>query len=220
MKKLMLIYQIFSPIVLFPTSFFLWYSISNNNIKLALIAVLIPVIFGYVVPGLGTTVFKLWEFDTKFKLGRYTPFHGFVFAGPSAIFAWFCQTNTSGTISYLDIFKTGVVTASVIGFWNWLFDIDVIKCKFAIIRNKPAYFDKDPETIATDYAPGYFGTFGFCYGVSVSYGRMLLEKQHSSIEELLFFLVAITACLIIPVIFSILISYIKHGYPGIKPFEG
>jgi hypothetical protein len=38
-------------------------------------------------PGVGTNVLKVWEFDTRLRLGRFRPHHGFVFGSATAMLA-------------------------------------------------------------------------------------------------------------------------------------
>lgn len=219
MKRIMTIYQFVSPLIAFPAACIIWYNSSKGSIAMTLLAVLIPVFFGYVVAGLGTTLFKLWEFDSNFKIGKYTTLHGFMFGGPSALLVWLSLGVQNSTFSYFEIVKTGFVAASVLGFWNWIFDIYAVKSGFAVVRNKPAYHKQEPEAVVTDYAPVYFGTFGFCYSVSVATGWYIFVEKQIFINLPLFFSLAMLISLLMPVILSILCSYLKHGYPGITPYE-
>jgi len=43
----------------------------------------IPVLYAYIVPAVGTNVFRIWEFNTRLRLGRFRPHHGFVFGSAS-----------------------------------------------------------------------------------------------------------------------------------------
>ena len=72
-KRLFEWYQYVAPAVLTPLAFLLWWNTYGGDIWLTLIAWLIPVIYAYIVPGIGTNMLKVWEFDTRFRLGRFRP---------------------------------------------------------------------------------------------------------------------------------------------------
>ena len=86
-KRVFEIYQYVAPAILTPFSFWLWWQTYNENLWLTLIAWLIPILYAYVVPGIGTNVLKVWEFDTRYRLGRFRPHHGFVFGSATATIA-------------------------------------------------------------------------------------------------------------------------------------
>ena len=44
-----------------------------------------PIAHAYIVPGIGTNVLRVWEFDTRLRLGRFRPHHGFVFGSATAM---------------------------------------------------------------------------------------------------------------------------------------
>ncbi len=91
MKQFFNIYQYLAPLILTPLSFWLWWRFYEGNLYLTLMAWLMPILFAYIVPGVGTNILKVWEFNTKFRLGKFRVHHGFVFGSATSLIAWFCH---------------------------------------------------------------------------------------------------------------------------------
>jgi hypothetical protein len=170
-KKLFEIYQYAAPAIFTPLSFWLWWQSYHENLWLTLCAWLMPIMYAYIVPAVGTNVLKVWEFDTRFRLGRFRPHHGFVFGSATAMIAWLCHGNPA--LSLFDVFKTGFVFASVLGFWNLLYDIKALESGILRVYNQPWANNKEAETIALDYAPWFFAGFGFMYGIGLGCAEWL-----------------------------------------------
>jgi len=83
-------YQFVVPLALFPLSYLLWLRRYDGDHALVLLALSLPVVFAYVVPGLGTNWLGLWEINTRFRLGRFRPHHGFVFGTATSLFGLVC----------------------------------------------------------------------------------------------------------------------------------
>ena len=72
MRNALSIYQYLAPAILAPLSLFLWFR-EYHDLRLALAAWALPIIWAYVIPAVGTNVLKVWEFDVRLKLGRFRP---------------------------------------------------------------------------------------------------------------------------------------------------
>jgi hypothetical protein len=83
-RRTLQLYQYLAPAVLTPLSFLLWWW-SEQSVWVALMAWLLPIFYAYLVPAVGTNVLKVWEFDTRLRLGRFRPHHGFVFGSATAL---------------------------------------------------------------------------------------------------------------------------------------
>ncbi len=170
-KQLFEWYQYVAPAVLTPLSFALWWNTYGGDIWLTLIAWLIPVLYAYIVPGVGTNILKVWEFDTRFRLGRFRPHHGFVFGSATATIAWACHMGVAEDLP--DIIRTGLVFASVLGFWNILYDVKALDSGILRVYNQPWADGKDSAAVAMDYGPWFFAGFGLVYGAGVGVAERL-----------------------------------------------
>ncbi len=219
MKKATLeIYQYVAPAVLTPLSLFLWWNTYEGNLWLTLVAWLTPIVYAYVVPGVGTNVLKVWEFDTRFRLGKFRPHHGFVFGSATASIAWLCHGDLANDA--LDVLRTSFIFASVLGFWNLLYDIKAVESGILRIYNQPWAENKGAEAITLDYAPWFFAGFGAIYGVGVSGAEWLATqgKMQASVFAFLY-PVLLVVVIVFPVWGYCRRSYRIHGHSGCKPIE-
>jgi len=159
------IYQYLAPAVLTPLAYWLWLDHANGNHRAALFMVAIPVLFAYIVPGVGTNVLRVWEINTRLRLGRFRPHHGFVFGSATACIAWLTAPALNGE-GLLDALRAGLLLGSVLAFWNWLYDVFALRAGFLCVYTRSYAEHRGPDAIAMDYAPPIFGCFGFGYGAA------------------------------------------------------
>lgn len=210
------IYQYVAPAILTPLSFYLWWDTYHANLQLTLVAWLIPIIYAYVVPGIGTNVLKVWEFDTRFRLGRFRPHHGFVFGSATAMIAWVCHGHMAE--NFLAVLKSSFILASVLGFWNLLYDVKAIESGILRVYNQPWAGNKGAEAIAMDYAPWFFAGFGAVYGAGIASAELLaVQGRLSSPVFALLFLALLTAAVAVPVLGYRRRSFRVHGHSGCRP---
>ena len=67
------LYQYVVPLVLLPLGYTVWLQHQAGNHTMAVFALSFPIVFAYVIPGIGTNWLRLWEFNTRFRLGRFRP---------------------------------------------------------------------------------------------------------------------------------------------------
>lgn len=212
------IYQYLAPAILTPLSFALWWDSYGGDLRLTLFAWMMPILYAYIVPGVGTNILKVWEFDTRFRLGKFRPHHGFVFGSATATIAWLC--HGSAATGALDILRTSLIFASVLGFWNVLYDIKAIESGILRVYNQPWAQNKGAEAITLDYAPWFFAGFGAIYGAGLSGAEWLAAQGnlHSPMFVILF-----SAVLIISIAFPIWgyrrRSFRIHGHSGCHPVK-
>jgi len=213
------IYQYAAPIILLPLSYVLWLNRLDGNHWLVWFALSMPILSAYAIPGIGTNRLKLWEFNTRFKLGQFRPHHGFVFGSAISLLALVCVDPPTTEFSLPALLRAAFVTGSVLAFWNWLYDIRAIKVGFIVMYNRQHTEGRGPEAIATDYAPIFFFTFGACYGAALYAGQYLLLTQDR--WNLFGWLMVICNLIIltVPVSAFVVQSYLKNGYSGLMPYD-
>ena len=212
------IYQYLAPILLLPAGYYLWLRQFDNNHRFVLLILSMPMLFAYIIPALGTNWLKLWEFNTRPRLGKFRPHHGFVFGAATSLLALLTAGDPSLDFSLFELFRSGFIAGSVLAFWNWLYDIQAIKAGVIVVYNRPFANMLGPEAIATDYAPLLFGGFGLCYGLAIRLNQyILLEQGHWDYYWLL--LIGCNAItLTAPVFIFMLGAYLKYGDSGLKRF--
>src|SRR5262245_17001047 len=164
MKRALSVYQYLAPAILAPASFLLWRREYAGDLQLVAGAWLVPVLWAYIVPGIGTNVLKVWEFDTRLKLGRFRIHHGFVFGSATALLAWLAHAPATGGF---DLVRNALVLSALLGFWNLLYDVAALRAGILRVYNQPWADGRDEATVALDYAPWFFGGFGAVYGCGI-----------------------------------------------------
>lgn len=212
MNRILRLYQYLAPLILFPLGYWLWFRSSGSH-GFAAYAMTIPVLTAYIVPGIGTNVVRLWEFNTRLRLGRFRPHHGFVFGSATAVLAFGCSGIVLQGTGFGAVLTSGFVMASVLGFWNWLYDIYAIRADIIRVHNKPSFNGEGAEAIATDYAPAYFGMFGFIYGIALIIGHR--NPDHLLLIWVQYQVISAT----VPVVFFMGLSRLRHGYWGVNPYQ-
>jgi hypothetical protein len=211
-------YQFVVPLALFPVSYLLWLQRYDGDHTMVWFALSMPVVFAYVIPGLGTNWLGLWEFNTRFRLGRFRPHHGFVFGTATSLFGLVCVPEAAAGFSLGESLRAALVTGSVIGFWNWLYDIYAIKSGFIIIHTRLAAEGEPAEVVATGHAPVYFAVFGACYGVCLQLADALSAAVNRDVY-LALGLVGNLAGLVFPVLAYVLWSRVSLGETGLRSYR-
>lgn len=218
MKQTLSLYQYIAPAILTPLSGWLWYAETGHNLQLTLMAWLLPILWAYIVPGVGTNVLKVWEFDTRFRLGRFRPHHGFVFGSATSMLAWLVHGEPAA--SPADLFIDAFILAAVLGFWNTLYEIKAIEAGILKVYNQPWAEGREAEVIALDYAPWFFGGFGAAYGMALAASEWQLPVMALSWPQFaLWFTAALILSIALPAAGFIWKSQRKHGHWGTRPVE-
>jgi hypothetical protein len=216
MKRALSIYQYVAPIILAPMSFLLWRREYSGNLKLTAAAWLVPILWAYIVPGIGTNVLMVWELDTRIRLGRFRPHHGFVFGSATAMLAWLVHAAPARTP--WGIARNALVLCSVIGFWNVLYEVKALQSGILRVYNQPWADGRGEAAIVMDYAPWFFGGFGAVYGAGV--GLMELIDSRGALSTSIFagvFSLMLVVALIVPATGYVLQSIRRHGHWGTRP---
>lgn len=210
------IYQYLGPILLTPLSLSLWWR--EYDLPLQAVAVwLVPILWAYIVPGIGTNVCKVWEFDVAWKLGRFRPHHGFVFGSATSLLAWFVHGHAA--VSLADVGRYAFVLASVLGFWNLLYEIKALRIGLLKVYNQPWANNEGPAAIAIDYSPWFFGGFGFAYGTLIGSIELYIaaDNPFGTAEFVGFSSAGLLVCIAFPVLGFIRHSFKTHGHAGTRP---
>jgi hypothetical protein len=214
------VYQYVVPALLFPISYYLWLLWYDGDHRLVALTLSLPVLFAYIIPGIGTNWLRLWEFDTRWRLGRFRPHHGFVFGTASSLLALLCLEPYPTGPWVWEIARAGFIVGSVLALWNWIYDIYAIKAGFIIVYNRPHAEGAGPEAVATDYAPVVFGMFGACYGAAIRATQYVLVDLGRSDLFWWFFGVGNLVAMTVPVAAFVLHSYVRSGETGLRPHQG
>lgn len=213
------IYQYVVPVVLFPICYWLWLIRYDYDYRLVILVLSIPIVFSYIVPGLGTNWLKIWEFNTRFRLGRFRPHHGFLFGTATSLFGLICLKFPVASYDTLEIIRSGFVMGSVLAFWNWLYDSYAIRVGFLVVYNRAYSERRGPEAIAAEYCPVFFGVFGVCYGMAICVCEYYLVQLGRFDLYWLLLVSWNLIALVCPVAAYILFSLLTTGQTGLLSYQ-
>jgi hypothetical protein len=217
MRRAFEVYQYVAPALLTPLATWLWWRHYDGNVALTAIALAVPIAYAYIVPGVGTNLLQVWEFDTRLRLGRFRPHHGFVFGSATAMLVLPAIGAPTPSLKMLDVLARGIAVAGILGVLNWLYDALAIRAGFLKVYNQPWADGRDAWSIASDYAPWFFGGFGLIYaaGLKLAEGALLAEPDTSRAVGV--GLVILAASLTLPTLGYMIQSYARHGHHGCRP---
>jgi len=217
MRRAFEAYQYVAPALLTPLAAWLWWRHYDGNVALAAIALLVPIAYAYIVPGIGTNLLQVWEFDTRLRLGRFRPHHGFVFGSATAMLVLPMIGTPAASPTMLDVLARGMAVAVLLGILNWLYDALAIRAGFLKVYNQPWADGRDAWSIASDYAPWFFGGFGLIYvaGMKLAEGALLAEPDTTRAAGV--GLAILAATLTLPTLGYVIQSYARHGHHGCRP---
>lgn len=210
------LYQYVAPLVLTPLSAYLWWA-EYGNLPQLLVAWGVPILWAYIVPAVGTNVCKVWEFDVRWKLGRFRPHHGFVFGSATAMIAWLVHGQPAQNFG--DVLRYSLILCSVLGFWNFLYEVKALRIGVLKVYNEPWAKDRGEEAIAFDYAPWFFGGFGAAHGFAISVLEFLVQRYElpSIAMSSAYVVFSLALCIAFPVLGFIRHSIQTHGHSGTHP---
>jgi len=215
MRRLLKVYPYVAPAVLTPLGAWLWSRHYHGHAGLAAIALLVPIVHAYVVPGIGTNVLHVWEFDTRFRLGRFRPHHGFIFGSATAALA-LLTVGEPGAPSG-EVLRRGLAAAVLLGAVNWLYDIAAVRAGILRVYNQPWADGQGPVAIVSDYAPWFFGGFGFVYGAGLALAESLLAFDDGPVRTITAGALLLSATITLPTLGYVVQSFVRHGHHGCRP---
>jgi hypothetical protein len=136
----------------------------------------LPLIFGYVVPCIGTRILKMWRFRDSWMIGDYYVHHGFIYSSGLSLGLYLGIVPIQNGGAWTTLF-TIVRAAAIIGFVGWWHDLIAIRQGILEVHNRSWKEGAPPEVIATKYAPLCFAMIGAAYAVMALWGHASLVRQ-------------------------------------------
>ncbi len=168
MKYILTFWIYYLPIPLFFLLGWGWYS-RTQSLRFTLFTLLLPLLYGYLVPGIGTNVLKKWRFNGKFLLGAFFWHHGFKYSSNINLlfFLIFTDAGPGVDLSLAKIVSLSLSMAFAEGFTIWIHDTHLIKHGILeLLKNPLAAQGKSAEEIAFSYAPASFFAIGGSFALA------------------------------------------------------
>jgi hypothetical protein len=216
MKRFFRLYEWLGPLLLTPLAALLWWQASGGNAKAVAVALAVPIVHAYVVPGIGTNLLKVWAFDSRIRIGNFRIQHGFLFGSATAsltatLFLAARPLRLEGPVA------AALATAGLLTLVNWWYDALAIGQGILRVYNQPWADGAGPVAIAGDYVLWFFGAFGLLYGGGMALLLDGLPAGAPASEAARWFAALLGATLLVPTALYILASRLRHGHSGCHP---
>ncbi len=217
MSRFFRLYEILGPLLLTPLALWAWLRHYRGDWALAGLAVAIPILHAYIVPGIGTNVLKMWAFTTKFRIGRFRPQHGFVFGGATALITLACIGAPNSAPTLFTILASAAGVGAVLFFVNWVYDALALKHGVLEVYNQLWADGAGSWAVAAEYSIWFFGLFGFVFGAGLRMAEGVLLAAPNVWRTLEIGGLLLAATVSLPTLCYVAVSKIRHGHSGCRP---
>lgn len=114
------------PAVAFPLLTYGWWR-SSNSWPFVAVTMGVPVLFGYLMPGVATQFVKRWRFTSGPRLGGYYVHHGFVYGSKLAFVLLLVVRSLADVRSAFDVGAIVLVTGAATAFGGWWHDTQAVR---------------------------------------------------------------------------------------------
>jgi hypothetical protein len=180
------------PAVGFPLVAYAWWRTSHGSWPLVTVVMGVPVIFGYVMPGVVTQVIKRWRFTGGPRIGAYYIHHGFIYGSKLAFALLLVVRSLSSVSSLLDVLAIVVVAGAATAFGGWWHDVNAVRAgKIAVDGGLDAL---------TSFAPPSYFSMGATYAAVVIASERVLAGNPGAVVWV-FPAAAIVMCVVPSLVF-------------------
>lgn len=163
-RRTMALQVYFLPIPVTLLTAWLWWRWSGNAV-FATYVTLLPIVFGYVVPGIGINIRKMWRFQGPFRMGGYYIHHGFIWAANLSPVLLLCFLGTpQGPLGAGTIARVLVCAGAVHAYKGWIYDLGLMRHGFSEVT-VPDLVGLSPEALTAFYVPVCFFLGGLAYAM-------------------------------------------------------
>ena len=156
------------PAVAFPLVTYAWRA-SGASWPFVVVVMGVPVLFGYVMPWVATSIVKRWRFTSGPRMGSYYVHHGFIY-GSKLSFALLLVVRSMGSIvTPLDAAAVVLVSGAAVGFGGCVHDVRAVRAGRIEV-------DGGLEALWRFAPPSYF-TMGATYAAVVLAADRLLTAN-------------------------------------------
>jgi hypothetical protein len=153
------------PVVAFPSVAYAWWR-STGSWRFVAIVMGVPVLFGYLMPWIATSVVKRWRFTAGPRVGSYYLHHGFIYASKLAFALLLVIRSIDSVVSVFEMAAVVLVCGAVTAFGGWFHDTHAV-------RGGKIEVQGGIEALITFAPPSYF-TMGATYAaVTLAAHRIL-----------------------------------------------
>ena len=172
------------PAIGFPLVTYAWWR-SSGSWPFVVVVMGVPVVFGYLMPWIATSVVKRWRFT---RVHTLYPHHGFIYGAKLAFALLLVIRSLDSIRTPFEVLSVMLVAGAATAFGGWFHDTQAARAGKIEIAG-------GIEALATFAPPSYF-TMGATYaGVTLAAHRVLLVDPQSVVWV---FVVALFVLCLVP----------------------
>jgi hypothetical protein len=179
------------PAVGFPLVTYAWWR-SSGSWPFTVVALGVPVLFGYIMPGIATHYVKRWRFTTGPRLGSYYVHHGFIYGSKLALALLLVVRSLSTVRTAFDTVSIVLVTGAATAFGGWWHDVNAVRAGKIEVEG-------GIDALA-DFAPATYFSMGATYAGVALASREVLAGDAGALVWV-FPAALVTMCLVPGVVF-------------------
>jgi hypothetical protein len=156
------------PAIGFPVVSYLWWR-ATGSWAFATAVMGIPVVFGYVMPWVATSLVKRWRFTGGPRVGSYYVHHGFIYASKLALALLLVVRSIDDIQSAAAAGAVIAVTGAATGFGGWWHDAQAVRAGRIEVAG-------GLESLGTFAPPSYFSMGATYAAVALGAHRLLADE--------------------------------------------
>lgn len=167
------------PIVAFPLLTWAWWKIGGGDWRIPAFMMGVPLVFGYLMPGIATNVVRRWRFTGGWRIGEFYAHHGVIYSAKMSFVLILAMREPGDVDTWLDVTAVILLVGGFTAFGGWWHDLYAIRTgKIQLIERRADA--RTAEQIVTSFAPATFFTMGATYAAVAIAAFQLLTAGGAS----------------------------------------
>jgi hypothetical protein len=189
------------PAVGFPVVTYVWWQ-SSGSWPFTIVVMAVPVLFGYIMPGVATHYVKRWRFTSGPRVGSYYVHHGFIYASKLAFALLLVVRSLSTVRTAFDAVSIVLVTGAATAFGGWWHDTNAIRAGKIEVEGGVGAL--------ADFAPASYFSMGATYAAVALASREVLAADAGALAWV-FPAALLTLCLVPTIVFLAVDPYTRRA---------
>lgn len=154
------------PVVGFPLLAWAWLAVAGGDWRVVGLVLGVPVVYGYLMPGLSTNAVRRWYFTSGWRIGGYYVHHGFVYAAKMAFVLLLALHDPGVAATWTGFAASVLLVGGATAFGGWWHDIHAIRAGKIVLAGS----EGDPrgaEAILSTFVPPCYFSLGATYTAAI-----------------------------------------------------
>lgn len=165
------------PIAGFPLVAYGWWRATDGSLASVALVLGVPLVLGYVVPGLGSSVLKLWRVTGPWRVGGVYAHHGFIYASKMG-FVLLIAVRDPAAMRGWHVPAAVLVCAAATAFGAWWHDVHAVKAGRIEVLARDG---RSLDTLLTSHEPAAFLAVGGAYAATCILAFPVLARDPAAL---------------------------------------